>query len=207
MRLHTFTSWALVALVTPSIVSAFWRLPCKGNIVVQRADPVVNPGQLSTHVHTIFGGNGFGFEMDYKSTQASTCSSCTVKGDFSNYWIPTLYYKAKNGTFISVKQSGGTIYYLQRSDCRDPEFSKGLLAFPNDFECSQATCICDLITIPLSSKPSVMRAWGPTQKKQMDFQTSTVLLASVLKSFFLHVGTVNHLHSRLSINIWHIPPA
>ena len=51
--------------------------------------------------------------MDYKSTQKSTCSSCIVTQDMSNYWVPTLYYKAKNGSFISVGQNGGmTVYYL-----------------------------------------------------------------------------------------------
>jgi hypothetical protein len=82
-------------------------------LVVQRADPIVNPGQVSDHVHTIMGGNGFGFEMNYTNTQNSTCSSCTVTKDLSNYWIPALYYKAKNGSFIAVGQNGGaTVYYL-----------------------------------------------------------------------------------------------
>lgn len=51
---------ALVALGTPT--SAFFRLPCKAPLFVQRADPIVNPGGLSGHSHTIMGGNGFGFE-------------------------------------------------------------------------------------------------------------------------------------------------
>jgi hypothetical protein len=59
------------------------------------------------------GGNGFGFVITYEDTQKSTCSSCGVTQDLSNYWIPQLYYKAENGTFISVNPAGGaTIYYL-----------------------------------------------------------------------------------------------
>jgi hypothetical protein len=82
-------------------------------LVLQRADPIVNPGNVSGHVHTIMGGNGFGFDMTYADTQMSTCSSCMVTKDFSNYWVPTLYYKAQNGSFITVSQSGGaTVYYL-----------------------------------------------------------------------------------------------
>lgn len=84
---------ALAAFVAP--VSAFFRLPCRAPVVVQRADPIVNPGALASHVHTIMGGNGFGFEMNYKSTQQSTCSSCIVAQDMSNYWVPTLYYKVR----------------------------------------------------------------------------------------------------------------
>jgi hypothetical protein len=82
-------------------------------LVVQRADPIVNPGKVSGHVHTIMGGNGFGFDMTYVDTQKSMCSSCIVTKDFSNYWVPTLYYKAQNGSFIAVGQNGGaTVYYL-----------------------------------------------------------------------------------------------
>jgi hypothetical protein len=119
----------LLAIAAP--VSAFWRLPCKAPLVVERADPIVNPGAVAGHVHTIMGGNGFGFDMDFASTQKSTCSSCTVSKDFSNYWVPTLYYKGKDGSFTSVNQVGGaTIYYLQRSD---PSDGSKLLAFPENF--------------------------------------------------------------------------
>ncbi|KAF7887425.1 hypothetical protein EAF00_009719 [Botryotinia globosa] len=132
MQTNTLLQLALCLLtinVNPAL--AFWRLPCQNPIVVQRSDPVISPGSVSGHVHTIMGGNGFGFSMNYASTQASTCTSCT---DLSNYWTPTLYYRAQNGSFISVGQNGGvTVYYLQRSDPLDPEYSKGLLAFPEGF--------------------------------------------------------------------------
>lgn len=105
-------SIALVAsIIAP--VAAFWRLPCAAPVVVERADPIVNPGNISGHLHTIMGGNAFDFTMDYETTQASTCTSCRVRGDLSNYWIPVLYYQHKNGTFEQVKQIGGMlIYYL-----------------------------------------------------------------------------------------------
>lgn len=102
---------ALLSLAGPA--SAFWRLPCQAPVVVERADPIISPGEVSGHLHTIMGGDGFGFDMTYADTQKSTCSSCTVTKDFSNYWVPTLFYRAQNGSFISVGQSGGaTVYYL-----------------------------------------------------------------------------------------------
>lgn len=113
MRFTVVNSLALGLLSTLAVpATAFWRLPCKVPIVSERADPVVSPGKVAGHVHTIMGGNGFGFTMDYARARASTCSSCTVSKDMSNYWVPSLYFKAKNGSFISVTQSGGaTIYY------------------------------------------------------------------------------------------------
>ncbi|EXJ83114.1 hypothetical protein A1O1_06733 [Capronia coronata CBS 617.96] len=119
----------LLAALAASPVSAFWRLPCKSPIVVERADPIISPGKVSNHLHTIMGGNGFDFTMDYNSTQKSTCSSCTVTGDNSNYWTPTLFFQHQNGTFESVNQIGGaTVYYLQRKG--DGETLK---AFPPGF--------------------------------------------------------------------------
>ncbi|KAH8687187.1 WSC domain-containing protein [Tricladium varicosporioides] len=120
-------------LVSANLTAAFFRLPCASPILVERADPVVNPGQVSGHVHTIMGGNGFGFQMDYASTQKSTCSSCSVVQDMSNYWTPSVYYRAKNKTFTAVQQTGGAlIYYLQRKDPNDPS-SINLSAFPEGF--------------------------------------------------------------------------
>jgi len=102
----------LLALAA-SPVTAFWRLPCKAPVVVERADPILNPGAASPHLHTIMGGNGFGFNMDYAQTQTSQCSSCTVQKDFSNYWTPNLWYQAENGSFTNVPQVGGAlVYYL-----------------------------------------------------------------------------------------------
>jgi hypothetical protein len=109
--------------------TAFWRLPCNGPLVVQRADPIVTPNKVSGHVHTIMGGNGFGFNMDYNQARSSSCSSCSVKQDLSNYWVPALYYRAQNGSFAPVNQAGGgLIYYLQR---KGP--GENLLAFPPGF--------------------------------------------------------------------------
>ena len=111
MRFMHISVLALVAILSP--VNAFFRLPCPGVLVTERADPIVNPGAVAGHVHTIMGGNGFGFDMDFDQARASTCSSCRVKADLSNYWVPTLYYKGQDGQFTSIKQvGGGLIYYL-----------------------------------------------------------------------------------------------
>lgn len=45
---------ALSALVDPA--AAFWRLPCQGRLAVARMDPIVNPGEVSPHIHAIHGG-------------------------------------------------------------------------------------------------------------------------------------------------------
>ena len=99
----------LAGLADP--VSAYWRMECPGTLLEGRVDPVVNPNAVSGHSHVILGGNGFAPNMNFASTQKSTCTSCTIKGDNSNYWIPKLYYHAQNGSFIDVPVRGGTVYY------------------------------------------------------------------------------------------------
>ncbi|KAM0622780.1 hypothetical protein ACHAQG_005159 [Verticillium nonalfalfae] len=73
--------------------------------------------------------------MGYDDAVSSACSTCKVRQDLSNYWTPNLYYESENGKFETVKQLGGMlVYYLQRSDSKDPEYENGLLAFPPGFQ-------------------------------------------------------------------------
>ncbi len=125
------------ALLLAGRASAFWRLPCASPVVVERADPIEEPGMVSRHAHTVMGSDAFNFTMDYAGTQErATCSTCKAVEDLSSYWVPNLYYHAENGSFVPVHQAGGAlIYYLQRTDPKDPEYAdgKGLIAFPEDF--------------------------------------------------------------------------
>jgi hypothetical protein len=104
-------AWLLLASVSPSL--AFFKVPCSTPLVIQRADPIVQPGIASGHVHTIMGGSGFGFTMDYNMTQSSQCNSCSAVEDKSNYWVASLYYHAENGSFTQVPQNGGALIYYE----------------------------------------------------------------------------------------------
>ncbi|KAK3069193.1 hypothetical protein LTR53_012654, partial [Teratosphaeriaceae sp. CCFEE 6253] len=127
-----------LAGVLSAPVSAFWRMPCPGRLVLERIDPLIFPGIVSPHVHTVSGGSGFGFETSYAQQRASACSSCPIKQDLSAYWTPKLYFMgdAEGSYFEDVPQAGEgngvtggmTVYYEQRG----PDLSK-LLAFPEGF--------------------------------------------------------------------------
>jgi hypothetical protein len=39
-----------------SSANAFWRMNC-ANMMVGRVDPIVNPGAVAAHVHTVQGGS------------------------------------------------------------------------------------------------------------------------------------------------------
>ncbi|OXC63157.1 hypothetical protein AYX13_06867 [Cryptococcus neoformans] len=93
-----------------------------------RLDPIVSPGEISSHVHAIVGGNNFDKAMTYQSTQESTCSTASITVDKSNYWTPQLYYyNPADESYEMISVSYVNTYYL-------PRYSSGqdtVQAFPD----------------------------------------------------------------------------
>ncbi|KIX98048.1 uncharacterized protein Z520_06127 [Fonsecaea multimorphosa CBS 102226] len=104
---------AIVLSLTFGHVSAFWRMVC-GTVQVGRVDPIVNPGGVSGHCHTIAGPNNINTTSTYDSLQASFCTSCSIQQDKSAYWTPNLYYRHRNGSYEEVPHDGTVVYYLDR---------------------------------------------------------------------------------------------
>ncbi|KAK1825341.1 hypothetical protein LTR12_000142 [Friedmanniomyces endolithicus] len=118
----------LTALALVSSVSAFWRMPCRSQTGVGRLDPIMDPGEISDHVHTFSGGGGFGFNADYGTLNATgSCTSCEVTQDHSAYWTPSMHFLYSNGNSVMVQQVGGMLaYYLYYLD--------HVKAFPEGFQ-------------------------------------------------------------------------
>ncbi|TRM65774.1 hypothetical protein BD626DRAFT_485779 [Schizophyllum amplum] len=99
------------ALAAPQFAQALLRFPCAQTTVV-RSDPLVNPDSVGAHLHQVVGGASFDFNMPtgYDLQAQSTCSSCSIVENKSNYWTPTLYFQSpSNGTLTRVKQRPGPI--------------------------------------------------------------------------------------------------
>ncbi|KIW47070.1 uncharacterized protein PV06_02678 [Exophiala oligosperma] len=94
-------------------VEAFWRMRC-GTVQVGRVDPIVSPGGVAGHCHTIAGPNNINTTSTFDDLQAAFCTSCEVQADKSAYWTPNLYYRFTNGTFAEVPHDGTVAYYLDR---------------------------------------------------------------------------------------------
>jgi hypothetical protein len=119
-----------VTLLLLAPVNAFWILS-HGALTYERLDPILSPGQVSAHVHTIIGGNAFAPTMDFAKTQTSTCTTSPVEDDkrsghsylrkwqfthdlYSSYWSPTLFHRSQAGDFQAIPISFVQTYYLQR---------------------------------------------------------------------------------------------
>jgi hypothetical protein len=84
------------------------RFACS-QLVVERTDPLVNPGMKFTpHLHQIVGGDSFNVTMDPANdpAQLSKCTTCSFVQDKSNYWTAVMFFKHKNGSYIRVPQTG-----------------------------------------------------------------------------------------------------
>ena len=101
-------------------------------VSIQRVDPLLAPGKVAGHVHSVVGGNAFGPTMDFDTTQTATCSTIKVKADKSNYWMPALYFHAKNGSFIRVPEKPEhRIYYKYGTGDNQPDLERS--EFPPGF--------------------------------------------------------------------------
>ncbi|KAJ7825954.1 hypothetical protein B0H13DRAFT_2214807, partial [Mycena leptocephala] len=104
----------------------------KNVITTERIDPIVNPGKVSGHVHTIVGGSNFRVNTTTAFLRQSQCTSSPIKEDKSNYWAPTLYFQWSNGSFTSV--NGSPVMYYLFSD------TPGVTTpFPDDFRMLSGT--------------------------------------------------------------------
>ncbi|KAL8778640.1 MAG: hypothetical protein Q9213_007330 [Squamulea squamosa] len=116
MRSTSFHAQAiacLAALAAPvSAQRDYYFTFGSGSLVQERLDPLINPGGVSGHVHSVVGGNAFSATMDFGTTQSSSCTSVDIIPDKSNYWMPNLYFH-KNGKFTLVPERSPKhkIYY------------------------------------------------------------------------------------------------
>lgn len=73
---------------------------------IQRADPLVYPGVVSSHVHVAAGGTAFGQSETNAQAVAARATTCDKFYDKSSYWQPQLYHHNADGTFNLVTMTG-----------------------------------------------------------------------------------------------------
>ncbi|KAF2199335.1 hypothetical protein GQ43DRAFT_376507 [Delitschia confertaspora ATCC 74209] len=95
----------------------------------QRLDPALYPGVQSPHLHSFDGGNGLAAQMEFETTQKSTCTTARIKADKSLYWRPTLYWNGNNTGYYRVPNLYVKVYYkFMYGDKR-----ANVTEFPEDF--------------------------------------------------------------------------
>ncbi|KAL2840164.1 hypothetical protein BJY01DRAFT_250151 [Aspergillus pseudoustus] len=89
-------------------------------LTTQLSDPIVSPGQRSSHTHVVTGGTAFQRHMGLETARSANDTTCEVAMDRSNYWIPALYHAnaTREGGFELIGYEWSAIYYLNRA-CND----------------------------------------------------------------------------------------
>ncbi|KAJ3045088.1 hypothetical protein HDV00_011813 [Rhizophlyctis rosea] len=136
------------ATLTTAIGSGAFSVSCYRAQAIARMDPIVNPGALANHAHIVWGGNGFAMKMGDRDALNAGCTTCNVKADRSNYWIPQLYNRNRNGTLTAVRsgprqpsglpsildfEEAPAVYYKYNTSFSCPGKCARIRAFPPGF--------------------------------------------------------------------------
>ncbi|TYJ52512.1 hypothetical protein B9479_006872 [Cryptococcus floricola] len=82
----------------------FWVVMHGNAIFTSRLDPIVSPGAVAGHVHSVIGGTAFNPTYSYAHSTAAKSTTANVEVDLSNYWVPQMYRKSGDG-FELVKMN------------------------------------------------------------------------------------------------------
>lgn len=107
---------ALSTLVDPA--AAFWRLPCQGRLAVARMDPIVNPGDVSAHIHAIHGGDSmlyFLFILFYIHNWLTVIYRFQPRNLFPRPFEVQVYFVRHQTGFIRLLDSGLVLYAQERN--------------------------------------------------------------------------------------------
>lgn len=91
-----------------------------------RMDPIIAPGQTSSHVHTVLGGSNMGISATGDKLMSSTCSQAMVRGDNSGYWVPKLYFR--DPVYGGLEPV--SLYYFNMYYFFEPTDDERIMAFP-----------------------------------------------------------------------------
>lgn len=82
-------------------------------VVVERLDPILQPGVIGTHVHSFIGANAVSATTDFAAARDASCTQVYIQDDKSVYWFPSLYFQdPKNQSFTRVPEHHRVLYYL-----------------------------------------------------------------------------------------------
>ncbi|KAI9898000.1 hypothetical protein N3K66_006360 [Trichothecium roseum] len=146
----TVVAAAAAMAAMPATQAQIFTVNC-APLTVQRADPIVQPGGLSGHVHAVVGGTAFQFTMGEDTAVNAKETTCDKILDQSNYWQPQLYHQNKDGKFEMVEFQGAVAYYLDRT-C--------------DYEAGRQNC--DGAPKPIAPPPNLRMVVGNPFRKDYD---------------------------------------
>ncbi len=122
--LFTAATAALAALSLANTVEAGQFVLATSTLAVASIDPIVAPGTIAGHAHSLMGASNIRDVLNTPEEQLrAECSSTKVQDDKSSYWVPTIYFIRKDGTYEGMAHQT-RIYY---------NFDASMTPFPPGF--------------------------------------------------------------------------
>ncbi|KAL4251371.1 hypothetical protein ABKN59_005563 [Abortiporus biennis] len=98
----------------PDTMSRHFIMGGMPELINTRLDPIASSGQVSGHLHSIFGGSNFGPTYDYDNLTKSDCTTAPLSIDASNYWVSPLFYHDPNNGSFTIIPATMNVYYFMR---------------------------------------------------------------------------------------------
>jgi hypothetical protein len=111
-----------------------FRTTC-GLLTDVRYDPIVSPGKVSAHVHSVYGSTAFGPTVATGDLQSAVGTTCNYPQAKSVYWAPALYFRHPLTKRYEVVPSYTFSYYESRGRFSDNYIRRGnkMHAWPLNF--------------------------------------------------------------------------
>ncbi|KAK7743762.1 hypothetical protein SLS62_010454 [Diatrype stigma] len=105
---------AVAAAAKDARTFAVLRFNGQGFLTEGRMDPIVDPGKAASHYHGIMGGSNFDITLQGDVLLDSNCTTAKIANDFSNYWVPALFFQDPNdqSKFTKVPLFYMNVYYF-----------------------------------------------------------------------------------------------
>ncbi|KAI9162692.1 Proline utilization trans-activator [Paramyrothecium foliicola] len=112
-------------LLTGAGAASAYTIVTAGAFMEKNIDPIVVPGQYTSHLHTFFGSDAVTANTTTSKELQAGCSTAENPNDYSSYWTPTLVKKNEDGSVQRVPFSRFSAYYVSIENAE--------IAIPQDF--------------------------------------------------------------------------
>ncbi|KAJ6578874.1 hypothetical protein DFH09DRAFT_1148548 [Mycena vulgaris] len=114
---HKFFGIFVLPIFLVHSCEAYWLMASNNIITTQRLDPIVSPGSVSTHAHSVLGGSNFGMNTSTAALRNSSCTSIPIPEDKSNYWFPVCLITHSCST-LSGRHHAASVFPVRYSELR-----------------------------------------------------------------------------------------
>ncbi|TXT07372.1 hypothetical protein VHUM_03092 [Vanrija humicola] len=113
--------------------AAFWVIPDIQILTTARVDPIVAPGAVAAHSHTITGASNFRDVLNTpEEQQNAVCSTAPIQADKSNYWAPQMFFINNDGEYEHLSPGSRVYYFAPKNSVAFPKGMRIISGIANE---------------------------------------------------------------------------